>query len=194
MDVTIGQNGLKLMVGDITMQRTDAIVNAANGTLLGGGGVDGAIHRAAGDELLQACKRVREKELSKKELPTGEAVITRGYNLAAGYVIHTVGPVWQGGTANEPELLASCYQNGMQLALQHKLTSISFPSISTGVYRFPIELAADIALGTLVAFLKEHHFGQVVIVLFSEADYDVYTSSLKKIIDEKGGTPNETHL
>ncbi len=191
---TIGQNGLKLMVGDITLQKTDVIVNAANGTLLGGGGVDGAIHKAAGEELLDACKRVREEELSGRQLPTGEAVITKGYNLPASYVIHTVGPVWEGGAANEPTLLASCYENAMQMALKHQLTSIAFPSISTGVYRFPIEFAADIALTTLVSFLKEHHFGQVVITLFSEADYDVYKTSLKKIMEEEGDLPNETNL
>jgi O-acetyl-ADP-ribose deacetylase (regulator of RNase III) len=185
MEVKINGNVLGLVQGDITKQATDAIVNAANGTLLGGGGVDGAIHRAAGPELLEECKRIREEVLKGELLPTGDAVITKGYRLPAGYVIHTVGPVWQGGTRNEAELLANCYKNSLSLAKEKELQSISFPSISTGVYRFPIEQASEIALKTIIGLLKSNSFGEVNMVLFSNSDYETYCSSLENLLHEE---------
>ncbi|WP_034669584.1 O-acetyl-ADP-ribose deacetylase [Bacillus methanolicus] len=185
MKVEINGNTLELILGDITKQTTDAIVNAANGTLLGGGGVDGAIHRAAGPELLQECRRIRKEVLNGKELPTGEAVITDGFQLPAKYVIHTVGPVWRGNLEREGELLSNCYQNSLNLAAEKKLKSISFPSISTGVYRFPEELASVIALKTIINFLKRNQLGEVKMVLFSQKDFEIYGQSLKNILSGK---------
>lgn len=139
---------ISVIEADITTLDVDAIVNAANETLLGGGGVDGAIHRAAGPELLAECRLIGG-------CPTGEARITKGYRLKARHVIHTVGPIWRGGTAKEDQLLASAYRNSLALARTHELTSIAFPAISTGVYGFPADRAADIALATIVAHLAE---------------------------------------
>lgn len=179
MHVTIHNNTLSLMVGDITEQDTDAIVNAANGTLLGGGGVDGAIHRKAGKQLLEACKTIREETLNGAKLSTGEAVITEGYQLPADYVIHTVGPVWHGGRNNEADFLANCYENSLKTATEQGLTSISFPSISTGVYHFPMEQAAEIAVTAIKDYLETHSFGKVVMVLFSDQDYQAYAKALE---------------
>ena len=184
MKVEIDGNSLELIIGDITIQTTDAIVNAANGTLLGGGGVDGAIHRAAGSELLEECKQIRSEVLNGNYLPTGEAVITKGYHLTAKFVIHTVGPVWSGGTNNEEELLSRCYQHSLQVAAKQGLRSISFPSISTGVYRFPVEQAAFIAMREITNFLKMRQFGEVVMVLFSKNDCMVYEMALNKVLGE----------
>ena len=181
MKVEINGNVLEMMTGDITEQQTDAIVNAANGSLMGGGGVDGAIHRKAGKELLEECKKVRKESLHGEYLPTGEAVITKGYQLPAAYVIHTVGPVWDGNTEEKERLLANCYSNSLTLAKEKELTSISFPSISTGVYRFPVELAATTALQTLKEFLSNDDFGTVKMILFSEEDYNMYTDAFGKI-------------
>lgn len=160
---------IDLLKSDITKLKTDAIVNAANTSLLGGGGVDGAIHKAAGPELLEECRGLGGCK-------TGEAKITKGYNLPARYVIHTVGPVWNGGKYREEELLASCYRNSLKLAKENSLKTIAFPSISTGAYRFPIEKAAAIALKTVKAFLEENPgvFEKVIFVLFSEQDLEVY--------------------
>lgn len=184
MDAEINGNQLRLIIGDITKQQTDAIVNAANGTLMGGGGVDGAIHRAAGKELAAECKKFREEQLHGNYLSTGEAVLTKGYNLPAKHVIHTVGPVWNENAHHQEELLANCYRNSLQLAYEDYLSSISFPSISTGVYRFPVELAADTALRTIIGFLRNHTFGEVEMVLFSEADLKKYDHALKNITIE----------
>jgi O-acetyl-ADP-ribose deacetylase len=169
---------IEIIDGDITRQAVDAIVNAANNSLLGGGGVDGAIHRAAGPELLAECRTLHG-------CPTGEAKITKGYRLPAKFVIHTVGPIWQGGHAHEDELLANCYRNSLALAVTHGLTTIAFPSISTGVYGFPIERAAHIAIQTMKAFLDEHPaLHQVTLVCFGQRDYQVYLQAYK---DECGG-------
>lgn len=181
MKLNVNGNTLKLLTGDITKQTTDAIVNAANGTLMGGGGVDGAIHKAAGSDLLAACKQVRQKELHGDYLGTGEAVITPGFRLPASYVIHTVGPIWDKNHAKQDEQLSNCYKNALELAKKHNLTSISFPSISTGIYRFPIDRAAKIALTTIKAYLEQHEFGYVAMVLFSGKDYHTYEQALKTL-------------
>ncbi len=168
---------IEIVKGDITTIKADTIVNAANTALLGGGGVDGAIHRAAGRQLLEECKELGGCE-------TGEAKITKGYNLPCRYVIHAVGPVWRGGAAKEEQLLASCYHNSLSLAKKYDLKSIAFPSISTGVYRFPIEKAAEIAYNTVEAFLGENPdvFDKIILVLFSNEAFNVY----KKIREKKG--------
>lgn len=159
---------IELAQGDITHQSVDAIVNAANTTLLGGGGVDGAIHRAAGPELLEECRKIGG-------CPTGEARLTKGYKLPARYVIHTVGPIWSGGRNREEELLRNCYRNSLALARQNGIQTLAFPSISTGAYRFPIERASRIAVETIRECLKEmKEIEKVVVVCFSKADYDVY--------------------
>lgn len=181
MEANIETNRLILMVGDITNQETDAIVNAANGTLMGGGGVDGAIHRKAGKQLVEACREIRKNQLNDEELPTGEAVMTKGYNLPANYVIHTVGPVWSGDKEDKDDLLKNCYLHSLTLAADKGLTSIAFPSISTGVYHFPIERAANIAISTVINFLKLFKFDKVIFTLFSEEDYQVYANALKEL-------------
>lgn len=185
MKTKINENTLELLVGDITAQKTEAIVNAANGSLLGGGGVDGAIHRAAGRALLDDCKKIRMEKLNGEELPAGEAVLTKGYDLPADYVIHTVGPVWNGGSEKEEEKLAGCYRNALALAVENEVKSISFPSISTGVYHFPVEQAAVVALQTIVDFLEKHSFGYVAFTLFSDHDYRIYEAALNRILQEE---------
>ena len=164
----VSNDRLQLVRGDITRIAADAIVNAANSSLLGGGGVDGAIHRAAGPELLAECRTLGR-------CPTGEARITRGYRLPASHVIHVVGPVWRGGDAGEPELLASCYRNAFALMVQHGLRTVAFPSISTGAYGYPIGEAAPVALRELRAALQQRpELERVTVVLFSDADLHVY--------------------
>ena len=163
---------IKLVQGDITTMEVDAIVNAANQSLLGGGGVDGAIHRAAGPELLEACRLLKGCE-------TGQAKITPGFLLPASYVIHTVGPVWRGGTQQEPELLQACYTNSLELALDHGLKSVAFPNISTGVYRFPKDLAAEIAIGSARHFLEETGADlKVIFVVFDLENLALYKNIL----------------
>lgn len=166
---------IELVKGDITQLDVDAIVNAANKTLLGGGGVDGAIHMAAGPDLLKECRRLGGCE-------TGEAKITKGYELPVKFVIHTVGPVWQGGTHNEEGLLAGCYKNSLELAEKNGLKTIAFPSISTGAYRFPIEKACPIALKTVKSFLEDNPgvLEKVIFVLFSEKDFEIYRDGFGK--------------
>ena len=160
------------MRGDITSLKSDAIVNAANESLLEGGGVDGAIHRAAGKALLEECRGIGG-------CPTGEARITKGYNLYAKYVIHTVGPVWRGGGNNEYELLRNAYLNSLQIAAENKLEKVAFPNISTGVYGFPKKLAADIAIKTTEEFLSRHqHPQKVIFVCFDEENYTIYRQIL----------------
>ena len=154
---------IDVIEADITTLEVDAIVNAANETLLGGGGVDGAIHRAAGPELLAECKSIGG-------CPTGEAKLTAGYNLPAKYVIHTVGPVWRGGSVNEKTLLANCYQHSLEIARDNNVNEIAFPAISTGVYRFPGELAAEIATRTVAIFLKQSEPPKKVIFCCFGAD------------------------
>jgi len=166
--------------GDITQIKADAIVNAANTTLLGGGGVDGAIHRAAGPLLLAECATLGGCK-------TGEAKITKGYNLPSSHVIHTVGPVWHGGTRREPELLASCYTNSLHLAKLRSLKTVAFPSISTGVYRFPVDQAARIAIRAVLSFLEAHAEApeKIFFVLFSDRDHEVYTTAFREITGER---------
>ena len=157
-----------IVVGDITQSDAEAIVNAANTTLLGGSGVDGAIHRAAGPALLAECRGLGGCE-------TGSAKLTRGYNLRARYVLHTPGPVWQGGGLGEPALLASCYRSCLNLAVQHGIRSVDFPSISTGIYGYPLPLAATVALKAIMDFLAEHDTPERVrMVCHSEAAAQVY--------------------
>jgi len=164
-----------LIKGDITNLKVDAIVNAANTTLLGGGGVDGAIHRAAGVELLEECKTLGG-------CLTGEAKITKGYKLTAKFVIHTVGPVWAGGKNNEETLLASCYKNSLKLASENNIKTIAFPNISTGVYFFPKIRAAEIALGEVKSYLAEHsEIEKVIFSVFDEENFKIYKEKLNTL-------------
>jgi O-acetyl-ADP-ribose deacetylase (regulator of RNase III) len=182
MELEVNDHKLKLITGDISKQQADAIVNAANGTLLGGGGVDGAIHRAAGKELLAECKRVRDEQLHGEELATGEAVLTGGHSLPAAHVIHTVGPVWGGNERENEDQLARCYSNALEIAADRKFSRVCFPSISTGVYRFPLDRASTIAIETITDFLKNHAYPkEVIMVLFSEEDMFVYERALNKL-------------
>jgi O-acetyl-ADP-ribose deacetylase (regulator of RNase III) len=180
LDITIKGSRLSLVQGDITICDTDAIVNAANSGLMGGGGVDGAIHRAGGPAILEACRQYVAKF---GRLPTGQAMITAGGNLKAKYVIHTVGPVWYGGNQNEASLLASAYLESLQLAENHKLTSISFPSISTGAYGYPVDLASAIALKTVASFLQRSNRSvqNVVFVLFDSRTFQAYQKPLQEV-------------
>lgn len=164
----------RIKVGDITKENVDAIVNAANGTLMGGGGVDGAIHRAGGRAILEECRQIR-RERYPDGLPTGEAVITTGGNLAAKYVIHTVGPVYGGGGQDKAELLAACYRNSLALAVAKGLTTIAFPAISTGVYGYPQNEAAHVASRAIEQFLRENRtLEEVRLVFFARNDADVF--------------------
>lgn len=159
---------------------TDAIVNAANSSLLGGGGVDGAIHRAGGPAILEACMAIRNKQGG---CPTGEAVITTGGNLPARYVIHTVGPVWQGGRNGEDKLLSNAYYNSLRLAVEHRLKTIAFPNISTGIYGFPKKEAAQVALQTVQAFLEQDQSLEAVyFVCFDEENYSIYQALLYPVV------------
>lgn len=188
MDILLKVNRaeIKLVKGDITRQGTDAITNAANSSLMGGGGVDGAIHRAGGPAILAQCKEIVARQ---GRLPTGQAVITIGGNLKARYVIHTVGPVWHGGGLGEATLLESAYRECLRLAAENKLESISFPSISTGAYGYPVDLASRVALGTVLSFLIEYitSIKRVVFVLFDAGTFESYVASLKELTSDKRG-------
>ncbi|MCD6200868.1 MAG: O-acetyl-ADP-ribose deacetylase [Bacteroidales bacterium] len=163
---------MELIQGDITTLRVDAIVNAANSSLLGGGGVDGAIHRVAGPELLEECRTLNG-------CPTGEARITKGYRLPAKYVIHAVGPRWKGGDRGEPELLASAYRRSLEVAAENNVRTIAFPNISTGIYGFPKEPAAEIAIREVRRFLKQHpDIEKVIFVTFDRENYQLYRRKL----------------
>jgi O-acetyl-ADP-ribose deacetylase (regulator of RNase III) len=164
----------KILLGDITKVKADAIVNAANNSLLGGGGVDGAIHRAAGPKLLEECKKLRGCE-------TGKAKITKGYDLPVKYVIHTVGPIWQGGNNGEEDLLANCYYNSLLLAEKYNCRYVAFPSISTGVYHFPLERASKIAVKTIMEYCKDRYvIDKAAMVCFDEKTKEYYDRALKE--------------
>jgi O-acetyl-ADP-ribose deacetylase (regulator of RNase III) len=167
------RNRIQVLETDITKLTVDAIVNAANEALLGGGGVDGAIHRAAGPDLLEECRTLGG-------CPTGQAKITKGYRLPAKFVIHTVGPVWRGGSRNEPELLANCYRNSLALAAAHSIRSVAFPAISCGIYGYPIDQAVKIAVRETSGFLEQNAFPErVVIACFGRDIFDAYVKELQ---------------
>lgn len=169
---------IELIQGDITIMQVDAIVNAANTSLLGGGGVDGAIHRAGGKAILEECMKIRDRQGGCE---VGEAVITTGGNLPVRYVIHTVGPVWNGGTKNEERLLSNAYNNSLKLAVVHGIRTIAFPNISTGVYHFPKQRAAEIAISTVQHFLSSHlQIEKLFFVCFDRENYNIYQELLSK--------------
>ncbi len=171
-------SSIKFLQADIAKLQVDAIVNAANSSLLGGGGVDGAIHRAGGKKILEECVAIRNKQGGCK---TGEAVITTGGNLPAKYVIHTVGPVWNGGNNNEDQLLANAYKNSLQLAVEHHIKSIAFPNISTGVYHFPKQKAAQIAIDTVKEFIEASNaVEEIYFVCYDDENYKIYQSILSQ--------------
>jgi O-acetyl-ADP-ribose deacetylase (regulator of RNase III) len=180
MEKTFSGRVIELVLGDITRQRVDAIVNAANSTLLGGGGVDGAIHRAGGPAVLDECRAIRAE---RGECPTGEAVLTGGGGLPARFVIHAVGPVWRGGDQGEPGLLASCYGNALRIAAERGFQSVAFPSISTGIYGYPVSLAASTALTAVATFLASEAAapGRVRFVLFDPVTFATYAGALETL-------------
>jgi O-acetyl-ADP-ribose deacetylase (regulator of RNase III) len=179
MEFQVGNAKLELFKGDLTDVEADAIVNAANSTLLGGGGVDGAIHRKGGPQILEECKRLRATEWPDG-LPTGCATITSGGNLKAKYVIHTVGPIWRGGFHNEAKFLKQAYRSSLKLAVTNRIKTVAFPSISTGAYGYPVEEASGIAISAVKEFLqKEDKLEKVSFVLFSERDFETYLKAAK---------------
>lgn len=178
----IGNSTLEIVLNDITEMKTDAIVNAANSSLLGGGGVDGAIHSKGGKTILEECKKIR---LSKypNGLPTGDAIITSAGNLKAKFIIHTVGPIWKGGMFNEKEFLKKAYESSLRFASEKGLNSISFPSISTGTYNYPIEEASIVALKTIINFIKENSTKiKIFFVLYSQRTFEIYQNTANKIM------------
>ena len=183
--VRVGNTVLRLLQGDITEQATDAIVNAANSTLLGGGGVDGAIHRRGGHTILEECKHIRRTS-HRDGLPAGDAVSTTAGSLPARRVVHTVGPIWAGGDAGEATVLANAYRNSLRVAAEEGLRTIAFPSISTGAYGYPTECAARVALHAVREELRVHpeHFDEVRFVLFSPHDLAIYQRALQQMMQE----------
>ncbi len=178
----VGKTVVRLVKGDITEMATDAIVNAANHSLMGGGGVDGAIHLRGGPKILEECRKIRATKYPDG-LPTGQAIITSAGNLKAKHVVHTVGPVWSGGNRQESKLLAEAYVNSLRLVIVNRLRSVAFPSISTGAYGYPVKEASQVALRTIKEFLeREDNLAEVVFVLFSDADLQVYRETAKKIL------------
>jgi O-acetyl-ADP-ribose deacetylase (regulator of RNase III) len=184
-EVTVNQTRLRLVQGDITRQTSDAIVNAANSSLMGGGGVDGAIHQAGGLAILDECKQIVSRQ---GRLATGKAVITTGGNLRAKHVIHTVGPIWRGGSQGEPELLSSAYRESLKLAAENNLSSLAFPSISTGVYGYPVNEAARVAINTVITFLSRGttSIKEVAFVLFDARTFAAYSLALREAAEETG--------
>jgi O-acetyl-ADP-ribose deacetylase (regulator of RNase III) len=181
--LTVNQSNITIMQGDITGQATDAIVNAANSGLMGGGGVDGAIHRAGGPAILEECRQIVARQ---GRLPTGQAVITTAGNMKSRHVIHTVGPIWRGGNSGEAGLLASAYQESLKLAAENGLSSVSFPSISTGAYGYPLKEASRIAIQTVASFLEENTtVREVVFVLFNSEAFQAYTDALRDVGTDK---------
>lgn len=182
IEISIGRSKIKLVRGDITDQETEAIVNAANPSLMRGGGVDGAIHRKGGPKILEECKKIRSTEWPEG-LPTGKAVITSGGKLKARYVIHTVGPIWRGGNHDELKLLSDAYRNSLELAVNKGLKTMAFPSISTGAYAYPIEMASRIALKTVKSFLEERgSLEEVRFVLFTNSEFKTYGEAIKETL------------
>jgi len=185
LEISVGATAISLIKGDITLQETEAIVNAANSTLMGGGGVDGAIHRAGGPSILEECKTIRAR---MGPLPPGQAVITGGGRLKAKHVIHTVGPIWNGGQSGEPDILSSAYLESLGLAVKNGIKSISFPSISTGAYGYPLEQAARVAVTAVLDFLRTAPpLEKVVFVLFNDHTLRAYEGALHAASREKKG-------
>ncbi|MBI3753244.1 MAG: O-acetyl-ADP-ribose deacetylase [Deltaproteobacteria bacterium] len=186
MQIMVNSTTLSLIKGDITQEETDAIVNAANARLAGGGGVDGAIHRAGGPKIMEECRKIGG-------CPAGSAVITTGGNLKAKYVIHTVGPIYRDGRHDEPKLLANAYKSSLEIAVKKGIKTIAFPSISTGAYGYPINEAAETALKTAIDFIKSHKMPSLVrFVLFSDRDLEIYEKTLERLIkEERSGVSDE---
>ena len=179
MQKKINGTVIELLKGDITMLRVDAIVNAAKNSLMGGGGVDGAIHKAGGPEILRECKEIVKRQ---GECPTGEAVITTAGNMPSKYVIHTVGPVWKGGSEDEKQLLSNCYKNSLNIAVQNGIKSIAFPNISTGIYKFPKKEAGIIAVESVIEFLKnESSIEKVIFACFGDENYEIYIKLIEAL-------------
>jgi len=180
---TIGNQQLILEVGDISEKKTNAIVSPVNGRLTGGGTVDEAILKKAGKGLNEERANIFKNQLGNEQLPTGQAIITTGHDLPIEYIIHARGPVWNGEKKEKQAELAETYKNCLLLAKEHDVTSIAFPSISTGIYHFPINLAAKVALKTVIEFLEKENFGDVVFTLFSDRSYEVYANELRELIE-----------
>jgi len=181
MSVTWGRTKIRLVLGDITDQSADAVVNAANSSLMGGGGVDGAIHRRGGPIILEECRRIRQEDWPDG-LPPGKAVITRGGSLKATHVIHTVGPVWLGGRNGEPMILAECYSNSLRIAVQNRVRRVAFPSISTGAYGYPVREASRVALEAVKSYIEGNGAPEeVTFVLYSENDFKSYAEALEEL-------------
>lgn len=182
MQKTIGNQQLTLEIGDISEKKIDAIVNGVNGTLSGGGTLDETIRKKAGEGLNEECAEIYKNRFNNEQAPKGQAIITGGYNLPVKHIIHAVGPIWNGNTEEKQAKLTETYKNCLYLAKEHNVKSIAFPSLSTGIYQFPINLAAEVALRTTVDFLKEEDFGDVVFILYSSRSYEVYEKELRKLM------------